>query len=50
MRNQSPESMEGTQRIARWLFEVPDAKLALYMLMLALFIATSLYFVDSRLL
>lgn len=49
MINQAPESMDDGERIDRWLNEVPDAKLAGYMLLLAMVIATSLFVVDSSL-
>lgn len=45
-----PETVESSERIVRWIDGLPDARLALYMLLLAIMIAVSIYFVDSRLL
>lgn len=49
MLNQTPESMDNSERVTRWFNEVPDSKLAAYMLLLAVVIATSLYLVDTSL-
>ena len=49
MAGHAPELLSPGRRFLRWLADLPDLRLSVYMLILAVLIAAVLYTVDQRL-